>query len=285
VGALGLNFRRAHVLDDAESTFLNTLAGLCAQALERARLYEQAQRAVRTRDDFISIAAHELRTPVTSVKGLAQLMIRQLSREGTGADGGATRGLRDALETIVTQADRMSRLTGDLFDISRLDTGKVTLSLETVDLAALAREAAAAAQATADVERHPIEVDAPEPVAVRADPERLHQVLANLLSNAIKFSPRGGAIGVEVGVSAGDEPGALIAVRDHGPGIPAQDLPRVFDRFYQSGAGKREGQSGGTGLGLGLYICREIVRLHGGTIAAELPPDGGTRFIVRLPLA
>ncbi len=151
-------------------------------------------------------------------------------------------------------------------------------------LAALTRHAVAGVPALGDASgRFPLRVDADGPVPVAVDPLRLEQVVTNVLDNAVKYSPAGGAVDVRVTVP---RPGlARITVRDHGLGIPAADRGRVFERFHRVHAGN-PGEAGPVvgGIGLGLYIARQIVELHGGEIRAEFPADGGSRFVVRLPL-
>ena len=243
---------------------------LRAVAAENAALYEEAQAAVRLREEFLSIAAHELKTPITSVRGSAQLTLRRFEREGS-LDAQRTTA---ALRTIDSQAARLASLVDRLLDVSRLRAGKLALELATCDLAALLRGAAERAQATTT--RHVVVVHAPDRLDVQIDQLRIEQVVTNLLDNAIKYSPEGGAVEVHLDV-VGES--VRLAVRDHGTGIPVEDLSRVFDRFFQS-----HNASHLSGMGLGLYVAQEIVELHGGTISARLPEGGGTLVEVVLPV-
>ena len=237
---------------------------------ERKRA-EAAEQAVRERDTFLAFAAHELRTPLTSLRAFTQLLLRRMDR----AARHDPELVRRALEQIVRQTEKL-RLLGDrLLDVTRLEGGRLVLERRDTDLAALAREVAAAMQAQAAA--HRLVVSAPPALRAQVDPVRLEQVLANLVANAIKYSPRGGAITVTVEAAAGD---ARLVVEDRGLGVPEEHRPHIFDRFYRAHEGDYR-----SGLGLGLYICRELVALHGGTLEAEFPDEGGSRFVVALPAA
>lgn len=250
---------------DIETT--EELARRYAVALENARLHAEAQHASRIRDDFLSIAAHELKTPVTSLRGYAQLLLRS-------GDSPEPAILSRGLQTIETQADKLSQLTGKLLDVSRIDSGKLRLEPREVDLAVLVRSAVVTAQDATVL--HEIHLQAPRSVRAWIDPLRFEQVLANLLSNAIKYSPDGGSI--DVCLEAVSVDCVRLSVRDHGLGIPPDRRERLFDRMYQA-----HGDGYLSGLGLGLFISRQIVELHGGTIDAEFPEDGGTQMTLRLP--
>lgn len=242
----------------------------------RAHLWEeQAARAVAEqtlteREEFLAVAAHELRTPITSLTGFAQLVLRQLDRPGTLE----VARLRQSVQVVDRQATKVARLIDQLLDVSRLQIGKVVLEREDADLVALVEEAVQTAQMRTS--QHALTVQAPAALPAFVDPIRLEQVFTNLLNNAIKYSPDGGAIAVEV---LRPTPAvAQVAVRDHGLGIPPEQRARIFERFYQAHAQRHL-----SGLGLGLYLSQEIVTLHGGRVTVEFPSDGGTRFIVSLP--
>jgi signal transduction histidine kinase len=266
------------------------VVGLAAQAavgLDNARLYQEAQRAVRLREEFLAVAAHELKTPITALQGTAQLQLRRLRRRaasggpGPGDPGDDTPA---ALENIVYQSRRLTRLVEELLDVTRLEQGRLVLHREPTDLAALTRRSVEATPALRDQpERFPVCLDAPQPVPAEVDSLRLEQVLTNLLDNATKYSPEGGAIDVEVSAPTAET--ARIAVRDRGLGIPRDERERVFERFQRAHAGA-PGAAGPVagGLGLGLYVAQQIVHLHGGTIGVESPEDGGggTRVVVTL---
>lgn len=230
-----------------------------------------ATSALRARDVFLSIAAHELKTPTTSLKGHAQMALRWLSRDGQ------TEGeqLAQALHTIDGQAGKLSRLVSQLFDVSQLDAGALVLNKQPADLIDVISQTVGNARLWST--RHQIVLEAPSSVELSIDPLRIEQVIANLLDNAIKYSPAGGRITVLVEV----QPTAVeLCVADQGLGIPRQQRANIFDRFYQA-----HEQDHRSGMGLGLYVSRQIVELHGGEIRAEFPESGGSRFVIGLPRA
>ena len=222
----------------------------------------ERKEAERLQQEFLAMASHELRNPITAVKGHSQLMLRQ-GRFDAGA-----------MQTVVAQANQLDRLVDDLLLASQAAANRLTLRLAEVDLVAEAR-AAAAAHARPSGPTIRVEAAA-ERVLVTADARRVRQVLANLMGNAIKYSPGGEEI--VVGVSQGKSE-ASISVRDQGVGIPAEALPRLFDRFYRVSATAGQAQ----GLGLGLYITNQLVRAHGGRVTVESEVGRGSTFTVTLP--
>ena len=249
---------------------------LLARAEEAHALTEAARASaeaeVQARGEFLSVAAHELRTPVTSVRGYAQLLLRKCSQSQAYDPAKLVR----ALQAIDQQSDRLTRLVAQLLDISRIQAGTLDLEPAPVDLSALVEDVAALHRA---MHTHPLTVIAAPDVQVIADALRLEQVLVNLLDNAVKYSVDDLPIELSVSLAAdGSDGGAEITVRDRGIGIPAEHQHHVFERFYQVNGSVHSG-----GMGLGLYISRQIVEAHGGTIAVQTPEGGGTRFVVRLP--
>ncbi len=256
-----------------ECARLEDFALRCAVALDNARLYQQAQEAVLLRDQFVAIASHELRTPVTSIRGYAQLIERQLVRGNLDAE----RITRQTTQ-IITQATRLTALIGDLLDASRIQQGRLDLHLTRCDLAALAREAFGAFMTAPErTASHTLLLDAAEAVVGRWDRGRLDQVLTNLLSNALKYSPAGGEIRLRIG---NDGEQAVVTVSDQGIGIPPEEQKTLFQPFARGGAA--HGRISGTGLG--LYIVRQIVEGHGGTVAVVSAPQRGSTFTITLPL-
>ncbi len=248
------------------------LAGRAALAVDNARLYREARRAIQLRDDFLSVAAHELKTPVTALLGFSQLLLVQLAQKGELDE----RIVGHALRAVEQGSKRISQLVSQILDVSRLESGRLVLDCQVTDLAALTQAIASAMQTTAP--RHTLLVRSPSAVQALVDPLRLEQVVTNLLDNAIKYSPEGGEIVVEL---LQPTPGVVrLVVTDHGLGIPPERRQHIFERFYQAHEGSHT-----AGLGLGLYISRQIVELHGGSIWPEFPPAGGTRFFVELPTA
>jgi signal transduction histidine kinase len=243
---------------------------LAAANLQRRRadaaLRHAEHERVRERDEFLSIAAHELRTPITSLQLAAQFALRKVATGATGSQ------IAKPLQTIDLQAAKLSRLVSQLLDNVRLDAGRLTIQRELVDLGDLVQDVAEEVRAMK--ERADIRVDATHTTAT-VDALRIEQVVRNLIDNAVKFSPNGGAI--EVSVATTDDH-VRIAIRDHGVGVAPEDRSALFQRYQHAHGKDRSG-----GLGLGLFVSREIVERHGGTIEAEHPTDGGTRMIVTLP--
>lgn len=230
---------------------------------ESAARFREAQEAIRVRDEFLAVAAHELKTPLTSLRGFAQWLATTLESGTPDRD----RELR-ALRSIERQSVKLARLIDELLDLARLQSGKLELARTHVNLVALVNEAMYAARARSD---RTFTLSAPPSLRVYVDPLRFEQVVTNLLDNAVKFSA--GDTPVEVEVRAGPADRFAIVVRDHGIGVPQSDRAHLFEPFFQGA--HRLG-----GMGLGLPISREIVERHGGTLVAEFPADGGTRMVV-----
>ncbi len=278
-GALGLSFGQAREFSIDERAFLLTLASQCAQALERARLYEaerqareRAEAAVRLRDQFLSIAAHELKTPLTSLLGYAQLFQRRTLRAGSLGEAD-----QRALGVIVAQASRLNRMVAALLDIARIESGQLNIQRAPLDLCELARRVVEEAREQA--EEHPLEITCqPEQLLIEGDDLRLEQVLQNLIQNAIKYSPPGAPVSVRVELQGAH---ASVAVVDRGIGIPEAARVRLFQRFYRA-PNVDERQI--SGMGIGLFVVKEIVMLHDGTVEVESVEGQGSTFTIRLPL-
>jgi signal transduction histidine kinase len=254
--------------------FLHLLAERVGLMLERQEV--QSRRAdARAREEFLSIVSHELKTPVAVVQAYVELLQRRAEREGRAAE-------LEVLNKIAGESQRMLAMVEELLDVQRLDVGVLHLELSRFDLAALAARLAEDLQLTTSA--HRIVVDAPAPVVAVADRRRVEEILTNLIENAIKYSP-GGEIRVSVAAAEHDgQPVARVAVTDQGIGIPPDEQPRVFDRFYRAQAARGRLHRGHHGLGLGLYIARELVRRHGGEMGVESEPGRGSTFWFRLPL-
>jgi signal transduction histidine kinase/CheY-like chemotaxis protein len=228
-----------------------------------------AEESARLREEFLSVATHELRTPITGLKAYAELGLRLLARDADPAQ------LRATLERLDGQTDRLARLVTQLLDVSRLEAGKLDLEIVPVDLGRLVREQVELARQRSDA--HSWSVTAPDGIVVAADPGRIEQAVMNLLENALRYGPDGGPIEVRV---TGDASRATVEVADRGIGIPADRIGHVFDRFFQAHSERNYG-----GMGLGLFITRQIVERHGGEVAAAARPGGGTSFTIGLPRA
>ncbi|HUE75497.1 MAG TPA: GAF domain-containing protein [Chloroflexota bacterium] len=255
----------------ADLVLATELARRAALAVDNARLFQEARQAIKLRDEFLSVAAHELKTPITSLRGFAQLIVRRLDKTGSIDPD----QIHQALLAIDQQSSKLARLVTQLLEVSRIEAGRLALEPVSTDLSRLVESIVETTRGSSA--EHEIVAVVPPEVIVVADALRLEQVLTNLLDNAIKYSPTGGRIDVEVSAT-GDET-VRIAVRDHGIGVPVEHHKRIFDRFYQAHADDYY-----SGMGLGLYVSRQIVDLHGGRITVESPPDGGSRFVVVLPM-
>jgi signal transduction histidine kinase len=256
-----------------EADLLGALAAAAAVALTNARLYREAREAVRARDEFLSVAAHELKTPLAGLIGNAQLLARTQAR-------GLLTEERVARSTgvIAESGRRLAGLVDDLLDVSRIRSGQLALRTRPVDLGELVAQIAEAHAVTLD-DAHRIETLLPAARStVEADPERLRQVVENLLDNAVKYSPSGGTVRIELVASAD---GAELRVVDQGIGLPPDALEAIFQPF---GRAANAVERALPGMGLGLYICRDIVERHGGRLWVESPgEDRGTIAHVFLP--
>ncbi|MBN1208596.1 MAG: PAS domain S-box protein [Myxococcaceae bacterium] len=248
------------------------LAAQAAVALDNSLLYRQAQLAISLRDEFLQVAAHELHTPTTSLKLHVQSLLRAASEHGPAL---SVEKLRSRLEGVERTVGKLSVLINELLDISRITSGGLQLTREEVDLASVAQEVASRFEAQAAHARSALHLSVRGPLMGRWDRLRLEQVVTNLLSNAIKY---GAGAPVHLETSASDTHARLV-VRDEGIGIAPEALSRIFGRFERAVSERHYG-----GLGLGLYITRQIVQAHGGTIHVESHPGQGATFTVELPL-
>ncbi len=231
---------------------------------------DTAETEARARGEFLALAAHELRTPITSLRGYAQRLLRRMAG-GQPVEGASA---HRALEVIDRQSDKLARLVSQLLDVSRVHAGTLSLDRQPTDISALASDVVAAAQQSTP---QPLVVNAVPGIMATVDALRLEQVLVNLVDNAIKYSVNE-ELPIEVEVLQPTAQTVQLAVRDRGLGIPEAHQQHVFERFYQVGGSREVG-----GMGLGLYISRQIVEAHSGTITLESPLDGGTRFVVTVP--
>jgi signal transduction histidine kinase len=283
LGGLFFGHPEPDIFDERAERFAVGLAAQAAVAVENARLYQQAQdelsargRAEAEKEAFLDAVAHDLGNPLTTVKGQAQLL-RRRARQGR-ADLAT---LETGLGAIEGATDRATRLIAELTDAARLEAQRpLDLRRIAVDLVALAEASIAESQAAAAGHPLHLETDIAEVVGVW-DADRLTRVLENLVANAIKYSPAGSAVVVRVGrEEASDGPVAVLSIVDQGVGIPADDLPHIFERFRRGGnvAGRIAGS------GLGLWGSQRIVAQHGGTIVIDSTEGQGTTVTVRLPL-
>jgi signal transduction histidine kinase/CheY-like chemotaxis protein len=247
------------------------LARRAAVAIDNARLYRETQAAVRIRDEFLTMASHELKNPLTSLLGNAQLLERRVARDGSLSE-------RDqrTVRVIAEQAARLDKMIASLLNISRLQSGQLAIQREPLDLDALVRRLVEEIIPT--LEQHTLGVSGPaSPLQIVGDELRLQQVFENLIHNAIKYSPSGGAITVTI-ERQGDT--ARVAVADQGIGIAQSAMPALFSRFYRAPNAQEQRIAG---IGMGLYVVREIVTLHGGSVMVESVEGQGSTFTVCIP--
>lgn len=258
--------------DDA--AFAEELARRAALAIDNALLYREAQEAIHIRDAFLSVASHELKTPLTSLLGFLDLLHRRVT-PGTVIGDREQRRIQVATE----QAHRLHKMVTSLLDLSRLQTGQLSIERDLVDLGALIQRIGDEVEATLP-HNHRLLVETPDdPLLVVGDDLRLEQVVQNLLQNAVKYSPSGGEITIR---AESDEHAARLIVRDQGLGIPHEALNLIFSRFYRA-ANTASYQV--SGMGVGLYVVKQIVELHGGQVEVESAEGEGSTFVITLPLA
>ncbi len=262
-------------MTDESLPLAELLAERAALAIENAKLYTEqveARRKVedlsRLKDEFLSIASHELRTPVTSIKGYTQLA-KTLIREN---DLGTS---EEYLDIALDQIDRMSRLILELLDVSRIETGRLEIRREPIQWATFVRDVVNRHHTAVSDRRFHLDIP-PDGKIVHGDRDRLEQVLGNLLENAVKYSPDGS----EIFISVEERPDQVVtSVCDRGIGIPADEITQVFERFHR---GRQVSSSNYGGLGLGLYITKQIIERHGGSIWVESREGSGTTFYFTL---
>jgi PAS domain S-box-containing protein len=258
-----------HRYDADDVVLAQDLADRTAVALENGRLLSEALEAVRARDDFLAVAAHELRSPLTSLLLQVQVLGRAILRERFDADVA-----RRAVGVAEAQARRLSTLIDGMLDVSRFATNQLFVHLEDVDLRELLDELLATLSTSLERSGCRVSLSAPGKLVGRWDRGRIEQVLANLLSNAMKF---GAGMPIEVDVDANDEL-VHIAVSDHGIGISMEDQARIFERFERAVPTRHFG-----GLGLGLYTSVQILRAHQGSLHVDSREGRGARFVIDLP--
>jgi K+-sensing histidine kinase KdpD len=276
LGMLWAGRRSREPFTESDLAFLNALAQEAALAIRNARLYERERQQVQRlqtlealQAGFVSVVSHELRTPLTCIKTSVEMLENTQNRDLPDVR-------EELIQTISHHTARLETLVDDLMDATRLEAGQLILSLQPTDMRLLVQRTVRAFAPLVDGKKQSIELDLREPLEpVLLDRHRMEQVLTNLISNAHKFAAKGGHIAV---ILAKDDGQLRLTVRDDGPGIPIDQQERIFDKFYVV-----TGSRGLTGVGLGLYIARQLVELHGGHIWVESEPGKGAAFHVVLP--
>lgn len=256
--------------------FAGQVADNAAIAVENARLYEALLKANQAKSEFVSLVSHELRTPMTSIRGYADMLSQ-------GMVGQLLPQQEEFIEAISRNVERMRILVSDLLDISWIETGQLKLTLQPLNLAEVVGEVARALQGQLDEKQQLFVNKVPTSLPrITADADRLTQVLLNLLNNAIKYTPRGGTVAIRAGLNV-QEPGYVTcSVLDTGVGITPEDQQHLFTKFFRSEDPAVREQ---TGTGLGLFITKSLVEMHGGRIWVENTKDKGSTFTFTLPLA
>ncbi len=260
--------QRHYTLEDL--AFAQEIARRIALTLDNARLYAEAQKAVALRDEFISIASHELRTPVTSLKLYIQVLQKQLKVKGE-------ENLARSFAKMDAQLNKLTVLIEDLLNVSRIEHGRLEFGEDWFDLNEVVNDTVEQIQTTTS--KHRILVEGTIHHAVWGDKDRIGQVLTNLLTNAVKFSPQAGEIVVRLSTISD---AVMVSVLDFGIGIDKEHLPHIFDRFHRVSDPEEKTYPG---LGIGLYIAREIIQRHGGILTVESKKGEGSLFSFTLPTA
>lgn len=273
IGAIVLSFAEEKMFPQEERDFIKALVNQCSQALHRALLFEAAQEAVKVRDEFLSIASHELRTPLTPLK----LQLQSLGRHLKASDliDSDARVIK-MVESSDRQVNRLTSLIDDLLDVSRISAGKLTLNKERIKLSELVEEVLASYNHQLREKKIPLDIKLDESLEGEFDRVRIEQVFINLLTNAAKYAP-GKPLHINLKRS---KDMACLCVEDQGAGISVADQKRIFERFERVKDRDNVG-----GLGLGLYISRQIVEAHGGEISVTSKPGEGSKFQISLPLS
>ncbi|MDQ4076451.1 MAG: ATP-binding protein [Chloroflexota bacterium] len=275
LGGLFLGHAEAGIFTERDEHLVEGLAAQAAIAMDNARLYEEAQQAVRLREQFLGVASHELKSPLTTIKGYTDLLLRRTDHSN-GSNGSSEQALR-IYRVIQKEALRLNEMIDLLLDLSHVQSGRLQLERKPLDIAGLVHQLVETLHPT--LEEHVVEVvGTDEVILLSGDHLRLEQVLRNLIANAVKYSPDGGRICVHL---QRFDHHVRVIVSDQGMGISADDLPHIFEQFYRA---TNSAQREISGTGLGLYVVRHIVEAHGGTIEATSEPGLGSTFTVTLPL-
>ena len=288
--------------DERDAAFLEEIALRLALSIDNGRLFETAKAAVATRDEVLRIVAHDLRNPLGTILLSASLLKDPGNVKGSGngngkgegngngnghddgkAHGGGDAALLKSADRIEKAAKRMNRLIRDLLDVTRSETGRLSVEHAPLSPRAIANAAVAAQQALTTGASIEIETEVPEDLPeVNGDRDRLMQIFENLIGNAMKFTPAGGRITVAA-LAQGDE--VRFSVRDTGQGIPAEDLPHVFDRLWKGRTEQSEQPKKHDASGMGLLIVKALVEAHEGRVWAESEPGHGSTFYFTIPIA
>jgi signal transduction histidine kinase len=287
IGVMSAQSYASNVYTPRQLELLTSIGRIAAVAINNARLFAREKEVLRSREEFVSLVAHELKNPLAALLGHTQLLDRRVRL--------ADDKLRRPVGVIMEQGERMNRLVEDLLDLSRADSGRLPLHMQRIDLGTLVNHVVE--QQRALTTRHRLVVQPAEQIPlISGDALRLTQVLQNLLNNAIKYSPNGGTITVSLSARACNDPiwprrlrkqietsarWVLVQIDDEGIGIPPDQLSHIFDRFYRA---RNTVQTDVSGTGLGLSVCEGLIRTHGGVIWADSEWEDGSTFSFALPV-
>jgi PAS domain S-box-containing protein len=272
LGALTVFGEHVEDPEDSLTALLSGVAAHAGQYLERRRAEELSVELARTKEEFLAMVTHELRNPLSVITGTAALVADEL-------DELSSEQQRQYLHTITRNAERLAAMAGDLLDLARLEAGHLGIDAGAANLADVIEQAVHAAGTTAAGKNLTVRVDTAEDLVLHADAGRLRQVADNLLGNAVKYTPAGGTITVTAHPDGDDQ--IVWTVADTGIGIPAQDRPRLFRRFYRASTALAHHIPG---TGLGLVVTRAIIERHHGSITLAEHPSPGTTFVITLPV-
>jgi signal transduction histidine kinase len=281
---------RTREVEDARAEFRALRANLDQIVKQRTRALAESEAQLRTKNielerqgkikaEFISIAAHELRTPLTSIVGYLDLF-------SEGRFGELPPLLDRPMSSVRRNAHRLKRLVDDMLSVSRIQDGRITLRREPVDVGDVVRDVVTELMPLANARQQKLEANIESVESIDADHDKLHQIVVNLVSNAIRYTPEQGEITVTIDEAPRDRyPGgwARLRVRDNGVGIAEEDRQRIFDPFLHAQPAKHHTSAWPDSAGLGLYIARGLIELHGGLITVDSEPGVFTEFTVLLP--
>lgn len=273
IGLITLEYRQAQTFKPEDTAFVERLADRAAVAIANARLYEAVQAANEAKSDFISLVSHELRLPMTSIRGYTDLLLKEMA-------GPLNQAQERFLQTVKRNLNRMAVLVNDLSDINRIESGRMKFELTSFDVRDVVHHVADDLQEAVDERQQALSLEFPgELPPIYADRTRIAQVLTNLVSNATKYTPEGGEIAVRAQPAEGE---VRVEVVDNGIGISEEDQARLFSQFFRADAMEVQDQAG---WGLGLSIVKKLVEAQGGRVECRSKLGEGSTFTVTVPMA
>jgi signal transduction histidine kinase len=276
MGLINLESTTSDYFTSDDVAFIKLLVGPVAIAIQNAQLFEQVKEANQAKTEFMDIAAHDLKLPMTSIKGYSKLL-------QMGAGGPLSEKQKDFLGVISNNVDRMDRLVKDLLDISRIDAGRIRLEIENVQMRDVINDVIESVQTQIENKNLILKLDVADNLPeLRADYSRMVQIMTNFVSNAYKYTPEGGSILVMARpCNNGTLQGVTVTIKDTGYGISAEDQAKLFTKFFRSSDQNIREEPG---TGLGLSITKSMIEAHGGELVFESELGAGTSFTFTMPL-